>query len=94
MPLTLGNALQATIQWYLARCHKGDYSLYSLSFALLFMPIVPSNLAITAPPIPGRRLYKKTKSRKEPIWPPLLETALVEGLPVYASQKESLTSTT
>ncbi|KAJ7483337.1 hypothetical protein FB451DRAFT_1393444 [Mycena latifolia] len=38
-------------------------------------------------PIPGRRIWKKTKERTETIWPPLLETALVEALDKYRPAK-------
>ncbi|KAJ7231713.1 hypothetical protein B0H12DRAFT_1328214 [Mycena haematopus] len=39
----------------------------------------------TASPIPGRKCWKKTKERTGPIWSPLLEAALIEGLDTPAS---------
>lgn len=68
-----------------SRCHKGQFALLAV-FALQFMSAPPSDvlssdLTVVAPPIPGRKCYKKTKERKEAIWAPKLEGALVEGLP-------------
>ncbi|KAJ7498100.1 hypothetical protein B0H11DRAFT_1998669 [Mycena galericulata] len=59
-----------------------------LCFVLQFMPppapdFLSPKLVTMARPIPGRKSYKKTKERKEAIWPPLLETALVEALDKY-----------
>ncbi|KAJ6621464.1 hypothetical protein B0H10DRAFT_1945287 [Mycena sp. CBHHK59/15] len=47
------------------------------------------NLVVVLPQITGRRLWKKTKEKKEAVWPPLLETALVDALEKYRPQAGS-----